>query len=596
MTRYFTIAAAVCLLLAGSADAHRTSLRPGDRISVGGRSFVVGSPGDNHPTLDSSVGRRRVVGPDIIDIPNGTPQEYSKLSGGYYFYGGYNAYQDADQAATVYWDGDDAYIYNILSYKETDSYVLGKREGDVLRVELNQMVDRGEDFAIRLGLLKTDLAVGENPDWRPGSDEEDRYITYIFFNYNTDYSTVDYAIGDDGSLTLVIPEAPDDSNVPDDGYEHLDPAEFGFPDYCLGFYYTDDLTWTGDGDIFQEYTEFNYELVSAPEILDYDYFSYVNSYDMGVLVYIGRIDDTLYVKSLSPYASDAVFKANLVETETGLKAYVPQNQFIGRSEDGYYNLLTKAAKYDRGKYVLLPADSDAVFNVTVDEATGKIVSLESLSTAFLVFNYAGDTYDPYDEFPGVTLTYQETLFGTPQNPAGAYFEDHSKWLGANYLFFYLDQFSTEGYILDVDELYFRVFINGSTEPYVFEQKAGENLAGNFVTMYQGITEPTTLIPYTVYNGMDLFSDEYHLFYVGFYTFDIDSIAVQAVYTYGGQTVYSDITEADMTGVETLYDDAQAVAVDFYSLDGRRVADPERGIFIKMTRYSDGKTRVEKVAF
>lgn len=584
------------LLIAGSAAAaptrsSRGQLTPGSKIEVNGKTFVIGDP-DMLKSANIATPRksRRVVEvPEVIKKPEGTPQEYSKTSGGYYFYGNYNAYQDAAQAATIYWDGDDAYIYNILSYKETDTYVKGKREGNKLVVPLNKPVDQDQDYYINLGLLRTDIVVMDSDSADP---EDPDTVTYIFFLYNEDYDTVEYTISDDGELELQIPNLPDGTEKPDDGYIHLNPADYGFPDYCLGFYYTDDDTWTGDGDIFQTYEEFNYQLVDVPEDAVFNYYSYVNSDDNGVLVYVAKVGDKLYFKGLSAFAPEAVFMANLVQTDKGLEAQVPQFQYIGKSQDGYYNLLTRTAKTDRwGNIDLSSDDVPAIFSVETDE-NGVIISLIADNQNNIpIFNYADDFYDPYDEFPGVKLKYQETLAGEPVAPHGAYFEDHSKWLGAYWLFFYLDMFTEQGTILDVNELYYRIYVNG--EPFEFKQHNGNDLKGNFVTMYLGMQPATTLVPFTFYNGQDIFYDEYHLYYVGFYDVEgFETVGVQTVYTYGGEEKCSEIQTInvkDVVKVEGIEADIDAAPV-YYNLQGQRVANPMPGQIL--IRVINGKA--EKV--
>lgn len=563
----------------------------GDVIVHNGRSFQVGLPGavSRHKVKRASV----PVG-DVIDNPSGKAREYSKASGGYYYYGNVSPYMDYGQAATIFWDGDEAYIYNILSYKESYSYIYGEHKGNTLVVPLNQTVAVEPDFGVNVGLLKTVLVEAPNPNWEEDDDPDSKNIIYIDFEYNEDYADVTYTIDDYGTLELVIPEAKDPNyGTTEDGYQLIDPAEYGFPAYALGYYYTDDLSWSGDCDIYQSYEEFNYELVVEPAGLDYKYFSYVNSYDMGVLVNVARDGDTLYMKGLSAYAPDAVFKAEIKRTDEGLIASVPQYQYIGRTEDGYYNLLTRTLVYDSGErdYVLAPADVDATFFLTEDAETGTIQAIwADRAVNTLVFNYADDYYDPYDEFPNIYLNYQESLAGTPLPPGQPYFEDHSFALGAYYLFFFFSQFSEEGTILDVDRLYYRIFIDG--EPYVFEQHTGENLKGDFTTMYAGVTTPTTLIPYTLYNGLDLFSDEYHLFYVGFYQTGIETIGIQTVYTYGDEPTYSEIVTIDVSGVKEV--PADAVAAEYYNLNGLKVDNPDKGIYIVRYKMTDGSTKVAKI--
>ena len=568
-------------------------VKTGGEINVNGKTFIIGSPAQKNDRL-----KAKKVAPgygDVIDNPSGKPQEYSKTSAGYYYYGNVNAYQDYGQAATIYWDNDEAYILNILSYKETDSYVLGNRKGNVLNVPMNQTVDMGDGFGVNLGLLKTVLTLAPNSDWEEGDDEDSKNTIYIDFVYSEDYNSVDYLIGENGSLSLQLPGLKGDVyEGPDDGYQHIDPAIYGFPYYALGFYFTDDLTWSGDCDIFQEYEEFNYPLVTTPANLDYKYYSYINDFDNGVLVNVAKDGDVLYFKGLSEFAPDAVFKANIIETDKGLVASVPQNQYIGKTEDGYYNLVTRTLVYDPSErdFVLAPADVDATFFLELDPATGEFLTISAdPSVNILVFNYADEYYDPYDEFPGITLKYQSTLDGTPQNPEGAYYEDHTDWLGAYYLFFYLTPFTKEGTMLDVNNLYYRIFIDG--EPYEFVQHEGDNLSGQKTILYYGVTKPTTLIPYTFYNGMDLFYDEYHLYYVGIYQHGVKTIGVQLVYTYGDEPTYSDLITLDVSGVETI--PADAVSHEYYDLNGLRVTNPGKGLYIVRSVLSDGSVKISKVA-
>lgn len=587
------IASGVCIENSAAAQANvsRSERRgPVGELTVNGKTFRLGSPTKARSEKRSSA-NRRVVSPDVITEPLGTPQEYSKTSGGYYsFAGRMNAYQDAGQAATIWWDGDDAYIYNLLSYKETDTYVKGTRSDNKLTLVLGQSVDNAEDFDIKIALLKTDLIVAPNPD--ADEDDDPEYVNYVNFVYSDDYDEVSYIIGEDGSLELDLPSLPagGGSPLPDDGFTHLDPADYGFPYYCLGFYYTDDMQWTGDGDIFQTYYEFNYAATQVPEDLEWNYFVYVNNYDMGVLASVARDGNDLYVKGLSAYAPEAVFKATLVDENGVLTGHVPQLQFVGKSLDGYYNILTRAVKYNRGNYEFI--EGDALFEVETD-AEGNIVSiLFDDSQAILVFNYADDEYDPYDEFPGIKLTYQESLEGTPKTPVDAYFEDHVAWLGSYWLFFTFDQFSTEENLLDVEKLYYRIFING--EPFEFVQHDGENPLGQFITMYAGFNQPTTLVPYTFNNGIDIFSDEYHLFYVALYQTDLESVGVQTVYTFGDEPTYSEVVTLDVSGVEKV-SAAEVDATEYYTLDGRKVLNPDKGIFIKVDRLTDGTKRIKKEA-
>lgn len=601
MIKNFTLAVLGCLLFAGSSiaapkrnpQAQRAQFSsekiiPGGELIVNGKTFKIKGESARRSTATRAVA-------DVITTAPGTPREYTKESGGYYNYGSIAAYQDWGQASKIVWDGNDAYFYNILSYKETFSYVLGFREGDEIQVPMGQSVDAGDDFDVCIGLLRTMIWTEKNPNWEEEDGDYGREVNYINFIVDESMDEVSYYIMEDGSIILDLPEVNENSvPLPDYGVEYLNPEDYGFPDYVIGFYYSDDLGWTGDADLYQLYEEFNYEKVEVPENVEFEYYSYLNSGNQGVLVNVGRVDDTLYIKGLSMYAPDAVFKAKIIETENGYKASIAQDQFIGMDMYGYYNLITKALVYD-------PSINDfdfgipgtvATFSLSMDE-TGQIVSMSTDDDSILVFNYASELYDPYDEFMNITLRYQATLEGTPCTPYNVWYEEHDDWLGANYLIFHMNEISEDGLILDVNEIYFRVYVNG--ELFEFQQHDGMDLKDDFVTMYAGVYQPTTMIPYLFDNGFDLFSFEDE-FYVGFYTWDVETVGVQAIYTYGDEETYSElvtVSAKEDDSVESF--NAEVISTQYYDLSGKMVTNPQGGIFIKRSVMSDGSVKVSKVA-
>lgn len=55
------------------------------------------------------------------------------------------------------------------------------------------------------------------------------------------------------------------------------------------------------------------------------------------------------------------------------------------------------------------------------------------------------------------------------------------------------------------------------------------------------------------------------------------------------------TQVSTSGIATIGSEAEAVAVEYYDLAGRRIAAPTEGIIIKRTRLANGETVTEKIA-
>ena len=102
----------------------------------------------------------------------------------------------------------------------------------------------------------------------------------------------------------------------------------------------------------------------------------------------------------------------------------------------------------------------------------------------------------------------------------------------------------------------------------------------------------TDIPYA-FQG-DLIMSMYGYFFV-FFLEDMDSIGVRAVYLDGDNTTYSEISTFQFreAGISAPSVAPDAVYVEYINLNGQKVSEPSQGIFIKLTRYSDGSSKATK---
>ena len=609
--RNFTCAAIGTLLMTGTvsaaprvSDRHDASalrhdfhiegrILPGEDVTINGVTYRVAEPKSRHYKKPAKAPGEN----DVIYSVSGRPQEYTKQSGGYVSDGRIYPYQDSGQSAAIVWDDDRCYFWNILSYAETDSYVAAELFDNEILMEMNQAVVDLVDFKVVLGLLKTLAYTGPNPDWEPGDPDDEKNLNYIDFVYSDEYDFVTFSYNKEGTIELIMPETTEYEPDPDlpEGFQQINPAENNLPLFIFGFYYSDDLLWTGDGDLYQTYEVFDYERVTYPADLPADSYSYINSDGSGVIVSVGREDNTIYFQGLSAYLPDAVFKAEIVESDGKKVLSVAPDQYIGKSSDGYYNLITRTACYDNktGKLGLAPDNRPAIVELTFDD-DGNITEFTATDDV-LFFSYISPDYDPYDQFSDMTLSRQLEAKGVPVDPKVDYADDYTSFLGAVYFFFFMSPMATDGTVLDANDLYYRIYVNG--KPFTFMQEEGENLKGEFITKYVGITEPTDLVPFYFYNGQDLFYDAEHLYYVGLYMpySEIYTLGVQAVYNYEGEYVESGI-DTLVVHEDAAVDEVMAteISTEYYDLTGRKVMNPSNGIVIRKTTLSDGRVITKKV--
>ena len=552
-------------------------------ITVNGRTFHVVAP----PDLHKSIATRAESEAPITSAP-GTLHYYCKDVVGY---GEGMPIQAYAIASYINWDGDDAYIRDIVTGAPMGTYVTASRHDGLLELPMGQTVLEfdDEDYNMEMGLMK--------PIFTIDSDSEGDNEIFVWFEYSDDYDSMFYTIEPNGSMILESPPA----KYP---LDEFDPQEYGFPYYVIGYYYSDDHVWSGYCDVFQAFDEFNYELVELPENLEMQTFSYINMFGNGVIVSAGETGNSLYIQGLSEFAPDAVFKADIIEN--GTKIAVAPNQFIGIEADMYFVITSTVYQNEDGELEVAEGNQPVYFNIERDSGTGKILSITSdeESTYYLSFNDDPFYFYPMDLFMDLKLKAQDEFKGVPSTPHGLEYYNYADWLGANFVFFKLSSFANNGDIIDVNKLYYRVYIDG--EPYEFEEQVSQMLDGEEAVLYYGIKEPTTLVPYTFNNSRDLYEDSGGTFIVALYLEGIETVGIQAVYMWGDETTTSPIVTVNTetgeitteggsdAGIDSI-EAAEVVATDYLNLNGLKISNPEKGIYLKVSKLSNGKTIVNKIA-
>ena len=535
MVNKFTLLTLGTILVAGSAIA-------GEKVSL--NSPVVGKKADIQTLMQKHSENAALRGPKkesginnvITEVP-GTEKIYTKSAVGY---DQGAEYDESDMAsAIVFGENNEVYIRDILTSMGANSYVKGVLNGDVITVSLPQTVYYSEtyDYGVNVCMMQINSAQ---------TNYEVTDIESVELSYNAET----------GVITLEL----------DDPYE-----------YILGAAYSDDDSWLGFGDIYQEYEPTDLVANGIPagvEVEEWAYSDGYNAYNVGVAI----DGDTLYIKGLSQSLPGGVIMAEI----NGNKANVSGGQVIGTYV--YYLIYTMVADYDGQSLTMV--DNDYILDLDLENKT--IVG--SNGNTYLLYNAGYE--EPYylDVFNEFAIIYQESYAGTPVNPFGLDVYDYMSTYGSYDFSFFVPNVSTEGTMLQTDSFYYRIYVDGKL--FELDEKT-----------YMGVSGVISNIPYNFQNGFDIYSDQGDPNRVVALYFDtMTTLGVQSVYIYDGETTESavvtlnletgDITEGD-AGVDTI-NVSDVMNVTYFDLNGRKVSNPDKGVYVVKMQLNDGSSVTRKV--
>lgn len=512
-------------------------------------------------------------------VPSGEPVNYTKEAAGTAVLNGMLIPYMDDFPATIIWGSNNKVFFkNLISTYPDDYYIQGKLEGDIITVPAGQVIEYNQEFdeSICFGVFRT------VPRFEGGEE-------YIDFVYAPEIESVTFKVAEDGGITMVLPGDPFDGENP--------------TEYVAGTYYSDDYSYAGYGDFFQSYTRLELEQIAIPEGAEIKQYAYIDPFDYASIVDVAFYGDYLYIRGLSSMLPEGTIRAKI----NGNRAVVEQNEYLGVYFNQYYiftKVLYSNPDYDEedpatgDPFIFAP--EDVGFELYIDPETGTISA--DKEGVYLSFHCDADDFlNSLGFFDVFQLKYQDSFEGTPANPTALEF--HTEWAsqqGWNDFFFTLSNYSTSGTLLDTEKLYYKVFVNGT--PLVFYQHEATNLLGKSSTIYPGVPIRVELMPYAFNNNEDIFKFNENAFDVGIYTDDVETIGVQSVYVYNNVYTFSEIVTLDVaTGeitttdaVKSLDADSDVVSSEYYSLDGRRVINPDHGIYIRVDRMSNGSAISSKI--
>lgn len=299
----------------------------------------------------------------------------------------------------------------------------------------------------------------------------------------------------------------------------------------------------------------------------------------------------------------------IMGTIFGNKVHFDGNQYFGIDSTYYLHLYAMTANYTlHEEYDPTYGTNTSYYSFAFNK--GFDMDYDALSKTFGVGKKAGDTLawlvNAGNTAPYFTASYIRPYFSPyteiAASPEAPVFQDnqcvaYSDAQGYGYITFHYSKFDKNKNFLNADKYFYRVYTkssaNATPESFTFTPEQYSSLQSNTTDIPVKYADRNDF--YTVNGSKD---GDPTTAWASFntYTNDFYAIGVQLVYKGGGKENASDIKWWSFvnTGISNVESNRSAVSAEYYGLDGRRLTQPQNGVYMKLTRYRDGSRKVEKV--
>ena len=528
---------------------------------------------------------------DVIwDQPEGRHQYYFQWGNGYTLYDGTDlfAFEVETSGQMVWADNNEVYITNsISSLRCTGSgWVKGTVSDDGKKITVNypQKVNYLEGYDAKGKFVRYPLYVSvmkyneDTQDYSPVADED---------------NVVTYTIGDDGKIMMDGSKEFEWKVDPETEEEYI-----ASPDTMLSCYYeyVDEKSgetlpyWFGYADIAQMFTPLPDGLIinEIPDGLTFELWGLTDVWGVEQSVDVAIAGNNVYIKDIDAFTADCVVKGTI----EGDKVTFPSKQFFGIHEEyGDYMFFVACGygmvwyeefqDYYEGYYIIdeLVMDYNAATKtLTAPENTG------------FMMNAAIDRLYYYSAFlePVIVGQDSESLIGAPADPEFMIYERRDDLGQDNFMWIFPNQ-NVNGAFIDTKCMYYNVYVDG--ELYTFTPDE-----------YPYVLEAITDLPYDYCddNCFDIVANaQEHTFYIYgvmetfgiimYYKAPDGNLYSSQRVTYN---ILNDTIEYD--GAIDTVSDAEPIGMEFYNLQGMKVAAPTAGnIYIRTITFKDGSKKSSK---
>ncbi|MDE6010384.1 MAG: hypothetical protein K2F87_02905 [Muribaculaceae bacterium] len=501
----------------------------------------------------------------ITEAPGGTETEFDMFYSGF-FYGleGLEDFEDQVLTTTIVTGDDGCYYFkDLFAFMPGGTWVKGESSTQgVVKIQFPQTIAGGTSD--KYGASWQDMEVFY---WSGSETEIPKPVA------DPDLNSITFVIQQDG--TWIMDELPEGYSV-------------GVQDYSSDY---PEGMWMGFAITAVTYVPSNgtFGPIQPPADLEYKRYSFITPgmgtaktdlVDFGYRVSIGFDGDDVYIGGLGLDIPSVWVKGR----REGNRVILSNNQPMGVMGGVYNVMLQYAEKNPRatGGYALLPEDTE--FVLIYDPETDTFTTEDP--SIIVVINAGGlSTIKYLQMLEDLEFIYQPEAKGVPRNPW-----DMSLYLrtqtGGNFdtLDFNLPLISTDGVLLERENMYYRLFIDG-------EQI--EILDVDFDSGVDMWDIPYDFDRYLIVCNRMNTAHEMGIRIDGYETIGIQSVNVWDGVEYAGDVVTIDVANI---GVEDLPADtsAEIIREEYYTLDGRRLAAPAKGIVIRRIVKSDGTVEVSKI--
>ncbi len=447
--------------------------------------------------------------------------------------------------------GDDGYVYlsHMASEYPVNTWNRFVREGDTLVMQGVQAIyeEYDEDYEeyLTIYLAPMEVVVNENNVGTFVVPEDCRFVLNV---------------GEDGSLTSADPNMLLGVCVhtPDTSVEGNDV-----------------WIWKGFGDRDIKMVPMTSTPVSLPEGLEVVNWVMTDEY-VNDFVQVAIDGEDFYVCGLDRSLPDAWVKGKIADG----KVTFPSGQYLGADMDIYYYSYFCGADFfdstdeEGNAYRSCSMAESAVF--AYDAENGQLTK----ERGYIINSTEKDLFPLYF-YEDVTIGLQHrNPEAAPEAPYGIeYYE--SDW--GNSIWFMLPNIDVDGNILMVDNLYYEVYVNGELQYFDLVDEDW-----NVVN--------TSRIPYYYQDREDFWVEgEDHTVYV-YYDGEVKNVGLRSIYVNeNGEDVYSGMSYwGDVSSVEEVPGGYSLSSVKWFDMQGRAISSCARGVAVKVTTYSDGSSKREKI--
>lgn len=278
-----------------SLQINEESVRRNSKLSIIGEHSMADK--NMAPTKSGEI-------PKVIREPEGNKQIYSKACAGWFyesFIGMLMSYEYENSFSAIYYSENNVVFFEDIIPVGFTTYTRAELSEDKITMSLPQTLEFWEEdgYGINLCVLKL---------------TEDG----TSYEYDPSIDTVTFTIlPDTGTIKLNLP-----------GREWMMGDDWD-PEYILGLIWTDDDSWSGYGEKYEDYQPFSDDLtIRIPTNINKEQCTFIsNGYGRYVNVALDMDNNYIYIQGLCEKMPDGTVKAKY-DPASG-KAYIPQDEFLG---------------------------------------------------------------------------------------------------------------------------------------------------------------------------------------------------------------------------------------------------------------------------